>query len=226
MNVLVVAAHPDDEVLGCAGTIARHASEGDVVDVLIVAEGAASRDPTRETKASELKALQEAAAAASRVLGARPPLFGGLPDNRLDSVDLLDVVKLVEQQVAAVSPAVVYTHHGGDLNIDHRIVHSAVLTAARPIPGASIRAVYAFEIPSSTNWASASLGAPFMPTRLVDISPHLGAKSAALECYATEMRPFPHERSVEGVLALATWRGAAVGVNAAEAFEVVRELVP
>jgi N-acetylglucosamine malate deacetylase 1 len=227
MNVLVVAAHPDDEVLGCAGTIARHASSGDDVHVLIVAEGATSRDDARDAgaRAEELASLQHAATAASRVLGTKPPVFGGFPDNRLDEVALLDVVKLIESHVAAAQPRVVYTHHGGDLNIDHEIVHRAVLTATRPTPETMVREVYAFETPSSTHWGSASLSAPFAPTRVVDIGAQLDAKRAALECYAAELRAFPHARSIEAVLALAQVRGSTAGVAAAEAFEVLRQLV-
>lgn len=222
-NVLVVAAHPDDEVLGCGGVIARHAAAGDAVHILILAEGATSRGAAGSEADDEVAALQAAARRSAEILGAAPPAFAGLPDNRMDDLALLDVVKIVERTVRETGAAVVYTHHGGDLNVDHRICHQAVLTACRPLPGAPVRAVYAFETVSSTEWEQG--GGTFRPTRFVDISDHLAAKRRALEAYASEMRPFPHARSIEAVDALARVRGAASGVSAAEAFMVVREVI-
>ena len=224
-SVLVAAAHPDDEILGCGGTLARHAASGDTVHALIVAEGATSRDPCRDTEGreSDLGALKSAAARAASTIGAEEPRLLGLPDNRLDTLPLLDVIKPIEAVVEAVAPEIVYTHHAGDLNVDHRIVHQAVVTACRPLPRSPVRAIYAFETVSSTEWQSA--GDAFRPQRWVDIEPFLGLKLQALEAYAAEMRPFPHARSLEAVEALARVRGAAAGLTAAECFMVVRELV-
>lgn len=226
-RILIVAAHPDDEVLGCGGVAARHAKRGDTVDVLIVAEGATARGSQRDTSAhaDELAALKEAARGAAKILGTRPPRFGGLPDNRLDEVPLLDVVKLIESAGAEVRPETVYTHHAGDLNVDHQVIARAVVTAFRPLPGASVRSVYAFETVSSTEWAFQAVEPAFCPSRFEDISDVMGLKRAALECYAREMRPFPHPRSIEAIEALARFRGASVGVAAAEAFCVIREVV-
>ena len=224
-RVLVVAAHPDDEILGCAGTIARHVDLGDTVDVLIVAEGATSRGAARDASADAdaLAELRAAAAAAAEVLGTNTPVFGGFPDNRLDTVPLLDVVKLVEAQCQAVSPEIVYTHHSGDLNIDHQVVARAVATAFRPLPGSGVHAIYAFETVSSTEWGlHTDAGSP--PVRFVDIVAQLDRKRAALDCYDIEMRDFPHARSNEAVDALARVRGASAGLAAAEAFWVVREI--
>lgn len=219
-TVLVVAAHPDDEILGCGGTIARHANQGDVIHIVIVAEGETSRDNEDASAATRLHA---AAASAARTLGAEPPVHLGLPDNRLDSIALLDVVKEIEKIVDRVSPSIVYTHHGGDLNIDHRVVHQAVITACRPLPGSSIRAVRCFETVSSTEWASDSSGAPFQPTHYVNIDEFMTVKLKALEYYEMEMRPFPHARSLEAIDALARLRGSQVGWQAAEAFSCVYE---
>ena len=223
--VLVIAAHPDDEILGCGGTLARHAAEGDTVHVLIVAEGATSRDARRnpEHREPELIALQAAASRAASTVGAEEPRMLGLPDNRLDSLPLLEIVKPVEAIVEAVKPEIVYTHHGGDLNVDHRIVHQATVTACRPVPGSPVRAIYAFETVSSTEWQTA--GESFRPQRWVDIEPFLDCKLRALDAYEAEMRPFPHARSHEAVEALARVRGATVGLSAAECFVVVREVV-
>jgi len=226
-RILVVAAHPDDEVLGCGGTIARHAELGDKVHVLILAEGTTSRDTVRDTagRSREIEALQSAVQRSAELLGAEPPRFAGFPDNRMDEVALLDVIKTVEAVVGEVRPSIVYTHHGGDLNVDHRIVHQAVVTACRPLPESPVRSLYAFETVSSTEWASETLGQSFRPTRFVDIATHLDRKLQALESYTSEMRSFPHPRSRENVVALARHRGACAGIAAAEAFMVIREIV-
>ena len=224
-SVLVVAAHPDDEILGCGGVLARHAAEGDTVHVLIVAEGATSRDAHRDPRGRkpELTALKAAASRAAAEIGAEEPRMLGLPDNRLDGLPLLDVIKSIEAVVEAVAPEIVYTHHAGDLNVDHRVVHQAVVTVCRPLPSSPVSAIYAFETPSSTEWQTA--GAAFRPQRWVEIEPFLGCKLRALEAYEAEMRPFPHARSFEAVEALARWRGASAGLKAAECFVVVREVV-
>lgn len=203
MTVLVIAAHPDDEALGCGGVLARHAGQGEDVHVLFLADGVASRKGAGEAEAG---ARAAAARNAAKVLGARPPRFAGMPDNQLDTVPLLDVVKAVEEALADISPDVVYTHHGGDLNVDHRIAHRAALTACRPQGASPVRALYAFEVPSSTEWNDTP--ETFIPNRFVDIGATLDAKLKALACYAGEMRPFPHPRSREAAEALARWRGA------------------
>jgi LmbE family N-acetylglucosaminyl deacetylase len=225
-RILVVAAHPDDELLGVGGTLARHGAAGDEVHILILAEGVTSRTTTRNATASaaEIGALMDAARGAAQLIGARKPHFAGFPDNRMDEVALLDVVKSVEQVLAELRPSIVYTHYAGDLNIDHRIACQSVVTACRPLPGASVRAIYAFETLSSTEWA-APLEPVFAPNRFVDISAYLDIKLRALEFYRSEMRAFPHPRSREAVAALAHDRGASIGVDAAEAFMVLRETV-
>ena len=150
MKVLIVAAHPDDEVLGCGATAARLAAEGHEVRIVIMGEGVTSSPtPGLKRMLTRSAALAELAPKAGALMGAASVQLHGLPDNRFDSVDLLDVVKLVEGEVSAFEPAAVFTHHGGDLNIDHAIVHRAVLTATRPVPGSSVRDVIAFEVPSA-----------------------------------------------------------------------------
>jgi LmbE family N-acetylglucosaminyl deacetylase len=220
-EILVVAAHPDDEILGCGATLARHAAAGDRVQVLILARGLAARGAVA---ASEYEALEAAARSAAKIIGAQPPRFAGLPDNRLDSVALLDVIKVIEAVLDELRPALVYTHHGGDLNVDHRVACEAVATACRPLPGASVRAIYAFETLSSTEWGVRSAHATFRPNHFVAVAEHLPTKLKALGAYETELRPWPHARSLKAVEALAQLRGASVGCAAAEAFEVLREL--
>ncbi|HVI52297.1 MAG TPA: PIG-L deacetylase family protein [Candidatus Sulfotelmatobacter sp.] len=227
MTVLIVAAHPDDEVLGCGGTMARLAAEGEAVHVLIMAEGATSRDDNRDSsaRAEELETLRDAARASAAVLGAHPPRFASLPDNRMDGLERLDIIKIVEKIVLELCPHTIYTHHGNDLNIDHRLTHEAVLTACRPLPGASVVAIHAFETLSSSEWAATQQGRAFQPTRFVGIGRFLSAKLRALEAYNSEMRPFPHARSIEAVESLARLRGAMVGLPAAEAFQTVRQVI-
>ena len=226
-TVLAIVAHPDDEVLGCGGTLARHAAAGDKVYSLIVGEGATSRRPSDGAPSTEhgVAALRAAAANAATALGATTPRMLGLPDNRLDSLDLLDIVKPIEQVLSELRPSIVYTHFEGDLNIDHRLTAQAVLTACRPLPDCPVMAIFAFETPSSSEWANPIAVAAFRPQRFVDISEFWQAKQKALVCYASELRDFPHPRSLEAVEALARWRGASAGVHVAEAFEVIRERV-
>ena len=221
MTILVVAAHPDDEVLGCGGTVARHTAAGDVVHILIVSEGATSRD---DPSAGDVGKLRDSARAAAQALGAEPPILSGFPDNRLDSMDRLDVIKEVERHIDTIEPHTVYTHHGGDLNIDHRIVHEVVITACRPLPGSPVKRIFSFEAVSSTECSSAAIGAPFLPVRHVDISSFMDLKMNALTFYESEMRPFPHPRSMEAVRAQATFRGSQVGFHAAEAFQTELDL--
>ncbi len=227
--VLVVAAHPDDEVLGCGGTLARHAKKGDMVHTILVADGVGSRltsgtpsDVAEREKRCDARRV--AARRAAAILAILEPKFLDFADQRLDTVALLDLTRSIEQDIAAIRPDIVYTHHYGDLNEDHRVVAQAVLTACRPLPGMRPYRLLAFETPSSTEW-SAGQGFPaFEPTWFVDIADQLETKMRALEAYASEMRPFPHPRSYDAVKALTQWRGATVGLRAAEAFRLIREI--
>jgi len=225
-RALVIAAHPDDEVLGCGGTIARMADEGWQVHVLILAEGATSRAGKRDRSQhlEELSELERCARAAAAILGVHEVELDTFPDNRMDSVDLLEVIKRVESQVARIQPSRVLTHHIGDVNIDHVVIHQAVAAACRPLPGACVKEVLYFEVASSTEWRHARSLPPFAPNLFVDISTTLDRKLRALEAYASEMRPFPHARSVRALEHLARWRGATVGCDAAEAFEIGRKV--
>jgi LmbE family N-acetylglucosaminyl deacetylase len=220
--ILVVAAHPDDEILGCGATAARHVQEGRDVYFAILGEGITARHESREAAdAGQLSRLHEHAHAAARKIGVKDLFLHKLPDNRLDTVPLLDVVKLVEDLVLRLKPEVIYTHHPGDLNVDHGVVHRAVLTATRPMRGQPVKEIYAFEVPSSTEWAF-GLCPVFRPNVFVDVGAALETKIAAMACYETESRKFPHPRSPEALRAIATRWGSVVGCVAAEAFELVR----
>ncbi len=222
-TVLVVAAHPDDEVLGCGGTIARLAAEGSEVHVLLLGDGETSRRTgSGGVTQPSVTARNAACEAARAILGYSTVEGVGLPDQRLDGLDLLDVVQRVEEVIERRRPAMVFTHHVGDVNLDHRVVHDAVVTACRPQPGHTVRKLLFFEVPSSTEWRPPGSAPPFLPNWFVDISSALPTKLRALEAYARELRGFPHPRSIGAIEALAKWRGASVGVRAAEAFTLGR----
>lgn len=218
-KVLVVAAHPDDEVLGCGGTVARHVDEGDVVHILFMADGVTSR---RLFNKYDLEKRNKAAYESCEILGTESPQFLGLPDNKMDTVALLDIVQKLEKIIDKTKASVIYTHHDQDLNIDHRITHQAVITACRPQPESNINEIYSFEILSSTEWNSPSTKNTFIPNRFVDISKSIERKIKALNAYEEEMREFPHSRSIETVKLLAKFRGSTVGLRAVESFKVER----
>lgn len=225
MKVLVVAAHPDDEVLGAGGTIARHLQQGDQVTVAILGEGISSRFRTPDAaEAALLEALKADVHKAAAALGGPDLRLFALPDNRFDSMNLLDVVRVVEDVMTEVRPEVVYTHYHGDLNIDHSITARAVLTACRPLPGSLLQRLLAFEVASATGW-----GFPeqtFAPTVFVNIAETLPLKLEALRCYGSEVRQPPHPRSLEAAAERARTWGAQAGLAAAEAFMLIRERIP
>jgi len=220
-SVAAIFAHPDDEVLACGASLAKHADAGDKVHILILATGLASRG---EVEKEAVEALRRQAWAAADILGAAGITFGDFPDNRMDTVPLLSVVQHVERFLAEVRPLLVYTHHGGDLNVDHRIVQQAVVTAFRPIPGTPPHEIRACEVNSSTEWSVGSL-ASFEPNLFEPVDTTLERKVDALACYEGELRDWPHPRSLDGVRALARWRGAQCGRDSAEAFALVRKVV-
>lgn len=223
-SLLILAAHPDDEVLGCGGTIAKLSDAGSIVHVAFLADGVFSRTGDGAAQQEELIARRRAAQKACDILGVRSVSFGDFPDNRMDTIPLLDIVQAVEAVIARHQPAMVFTHHVGDVNIDHRRLYEAVMTACRPQSHHPVKTLLSFEVPSSTEWHLPGGALPFTPNWFVDISATLSRKVAALEAYATELRAWPHPRSIRGVEHLAHWRGATVGVDAAEAFILGRQL--
>lgn len=219
-NVLVVAAHPDDEVLGCGATIARHASHGDSIQVIFLADGVFSRKGATE---NDLVIRKQAACKANELLGCLPPLFLDFPDNQLDSVPFLKIIQALEHAIEIYKPDIIYTHFKDDLNIDHQIAFKAVMTAFRPLPGKPVKQIHSFEVPSSTEWA---LSNAFVPNHIVEVSDHyFEIKMAALKKYDGEMNDYPNARSYQNIVALAQYRGASFGMAKAEAFQTIRTLV-
>jgi LmbE family N-acetylglucosaminyl deacetylase len=228
-RTLVVVAHPDDEVLGCGATMARIASEGGIVQTIFLADGETSRFPESEIGSQEalsrIIARKIAAGSAAKVLGSLPPKFFDLPDNRLDSLPILEITKIIENEIAIFKPSQVITHFSSDLNIDHRKVNEAVLVASRPQGDSFISEVICFELPSSTEWRPPGSGQTFSPNLFVDVAEFESQKLSALNAYQTEMRAFPHPRSKEAILSLMKWRGASSNLALAEAFMLARGIL-
>jgi LmbE family N-acetylglucosaminyl deacetylase len=220
MRVLTVAAHPDDETLGAGGTMAWHAAQGDTVWACVLTDGVTSRHDKVQLQA-------ECAQRACDTLGVDRLVLVGLPDQRLDTLSLLDVIGPIERCVEELRPDVVLTHFAGDVNEDHRLVARATMVATRPVAGSSVRRVCAFEVPSSTDWAPPIPGSVFTPNLYVDISSTLDVKLTAMKAYAdtfhSEVRPYPHPRSTEALTAYAQRHGVAAGLLAAEPFMLLRE---
>ncbi len=223
-TVLLVFAHPDDEVLACGGTVKRFSEEGFDVYTVILGEGITSRDEKRNPKLreKELREIKEKAIEANKILGVKRVFLYDFPDNRFDTVPLLDIIKVLEKVINELSPKVIFTHHKEDLNIDHQITYRAVLTATRPQPLSPVKEIYSCEVLSSTEW---NYPLSFQPnTYFVLSEEHIKKKIEALSCYKSELRTYPHPRSVEGVEYLARLRGMQVGVDYAEAFKLVRKI--
>jgi len=219
-KVLIVAAHSDDEVLGCGGTIAKHTEYGDKVYVVFMTNGVGSR---YDTSKKDIDQRDQAAKKASKTLGVSSTKLFDFPDNKMDTVPLLDIVQSIEAVINEFKPDIIYTHHIGDLNIDHQITHNAVMTACRPQPGFCVKEIYTFEVPSSTEWQTPKYF-PFAPNMFVDIGKQIEIKKAALAFYGDEMRLPPHSRSIQNILRINAYRGNSMGVDYAEAFVVNRIL--
>ncbi len=228
-RMLVVAAHPDDEVLGCGATIAAERQRGTAVRVIILADGITARYAKVNDRARrELRALYRDAERAATALGLRKSdlVFGRFPDMKMNTVPFIDVVHCIQLVVQEFRPDCIYTHHAGDYNPDHRIAFDATLFASRPCAGEHVPSrLYAFEVPSSTEWAS-QVNDGFKPTVYRNVERTIRAKISALQCYRSEVRVYPHPRSPEGLDLLAKKRGLEVSMRSAEAFELIREIHP
>ncbi len=223
--ILVVVAHPDDEILGVGATIAKRVKSGDTAYALILAEGQTSRWDNREcADATAVELLHRDTFESAKIVGYKNVFFGDLPDNRMDSCDLLDIVKCVEKYVKQIKPDIIYTHYSGDLNIDHELTTRAVLTATRPIGSYTVKEIYAFETVSSTEWNFDRKNEQFAPNVFEDVSKYFDIKCEAMKKYSSELCEFPHPRSLKMLDALAVMRGSTIGVQKAEAFELVRKV--
>jgi LmbE family N-acetylglucosaminyl deacetylase len=227
MNVTVIAAHPDDEVLGMGGTLARHRDEGDAVRILFLSDGVTGRDvvydPAR--RAGEIAARRKAAEDCAALIGVAAVEFEDYPNLRMDRESLLDVTQRIEGRLERWETDIVYTHHASDTNIDHRVVFDATLVACRPVPGRRIASIRCFEVGSSTDYSVPSLGHPFEPNLFIDIGRYIETRRRMIRNYDFEMRAAPFPRSQEILDARSTLRGSQVGLAAAEAFMEIRRIV-
>ncbi len=223
MKVLVIAAHPDDEVLGCGATIAKHTKKGDIVDVLILGDGITARYEEKDLNHPEViqkvEEMKNHAANASEVLGVNKLQIEGFCCARFDKIPLIDFAKIIERKIKEFKPDRLYTHGPNDVSIDHGIVYRAVQTATRPMSADPVKEVFLMEILSGTEW---NFLEAFRPDYYVEVAETIQLKVNALREYSSERREFPHPRSGEGIITLAKKRGSEVGLNYAEAFKVFR----
>lgn len=225
-KVLVVAAHPDDEVLGCGGTIAKHTANGDDVSILIIGDGVTARYPEDELDGdvaiNQVNEIKKHCVDASKVLGVNDVSVLGNHCCRFDRIPLLDIIKSIEEKINEVHPDIIYTHSPHDVNNDHGIVFKAILSATRPIHSSfCVKTVLTFEVLSSTEW---NFHAQFKPNVYEDISSTMSQKVRAMGAYKSEVREFPHPRSIEAIKNLAAKRGSEVGLKCAECFELIRDI--
>jgi N-acetylglucosamine malate deacetylase 1 len=220
MRILVIAAHPDDEVLGAGGTIAKHARQGDEVYLCVITRAYAPDWPEENIKLRRQEVL-----AVSEALGIKKVHFLDYPTVKLDTIPQKDLNESILKCILEVQPQVVYTTHRGDMNKDHRLVFESTMVAVRPTPGSSVKKVLCYELLSSTEWGNPFIENAFTPNVYVDITDTLEVKLNAMSLYKTELKEYPHPRSLEAISALAKVRGSSAGVGAAEAFILAREII-
>ena len=225
-TILIVVAHPDDEVLAMGGTICYYKKLNYKVCAMYFSDGISSRKYNSKVRmAIDAKKREEASEKAAKLLGFEWVFKGNFQDNAMDKEPLLKYINVIEKVKRSIKPSKVYTHSPTDLNVDHRIISEATLTAFRPQPGESCSEIASFEIPSSTDYSHYKFSGSFSPNKFIDISKFIDAKLKALSFYKSELRPYPHSRSLEGIKLLSQYRGVQVGINNAEAFEVFRKII-
>lgn len=224
MKILVIAAHPDDEVYGMGGTIARLSAEGNEVHVLIVTDGCTAQYAGRPDLPEIVAQKHREALEANEILGVKKVHFGTFPDMKLDTVPHVDLNRLIEDAVNAVRPEAVYTHFYGDVNLDHQTVYRSALVAVRPVSGQCVKELYCYQTPSSTEWSPQLAQTAFLPNVMVDISDFETAKEQALLAYQTEVRVYPHPRSPQYVRETDRARGLQWGLGSSEAFMLLRKI--
>ena len=227
-KILVVVAHPDDELLGLGATM-HHLihDQGCTVRAVILGEGLTSRTDTRNVEKWEeaLQVHRSNIEQARQEIGYESVGIHSFPDNRFDSVDLLDLIKVVEKEKVEFQPEVIFTHHGGDLNVDHQRTFEAVMTAARPVEGEVVRSIIAVETPSSTEWQAFNHPNPFLPNLFFEVSEKdVEAKNRGMDAYEFEKRKQPHPRSPEALRIRAQYWGNSIGAFYAEAFMLIRSI--
>jgi len=222
-TVLIVAAHPDDDAFGCAGTIIKLANQKNKIFAIYFTDGVSARINKSDQKKMILDRKNNSDSAA-KIMGIKKCTYLSYPDNQLDKVSLLEIAQKIEHQIKKIQPELILTHFDNDLNLDHQLVNRAVITATRPKPGQKVKKILLFETLSSTEWRFSNKKKVFNPNYFVDISKTINEKIATVKCYKKEVFSWPHPRSLKGVKTLAMFRGQSVGLKFAEAFEVLREI--
>ncbi len=225
-RVMICVAHPDDELLGIGGSINKLVKDfGCHIKVVILGEGLTSRADNRNVEKfkSDLIEHKSHIKLAQKELGYQELSLYDFPDNRFDTVPLLDLIKVIEKEKTLFKPDIIFTHHGGDLNIDHQSTFKAVITSSRPQNNEKVKTIFSFETPSGTEWQSSNHPFSFKPNFFIEINEsQIKKKIKAMECYEFEKRKFPHPRSPEALKILASYRGISIGREYAEAFFMVR----
>jgi len=222
MKILVIAAHFDDEVYGCGGTISKFVREGHKVHVCILTDSCSSQYTDRANEMIAQK--KEESQIVNNIFGIEKTYTFDFPDMQLDTIPHVELNRAIEQCIRDIKPTIVYTHHGGDINKDHRLVFDSTMVAVRPMEGSSVKRVLCYEVPSSTEWTPHTPSNMFSPNVFVDIEDVINKKIDAIKAYNSELREYPHPRSVENVINQAHLRGASVGLKAAECFMLIREI--
>ena len=221
-NILIVVSHTDDETLGMGGTIAKHVQSGDNVYAMSMTDGLSSRGSVSK---KEINSRDVSSEQAANILGFKWIRKGNFPDNQIDKVPLIEIIKFIEIVKDEIKPTIIYTHSAADLNIDHQLVSKAVLTSFRPQKQEVWHEIRLFEIPSATDYGHKSITNTFFPNLYINIEETLKIKLEALKSYDSEIRAYPDSRSYLGIENLAKYRGNQVGLKYAESFEIIRKII-
>ena len=223
-KVLVISAHPDDEVLGAGGTVAKLTAKGAECHLLIVTDGSSSQYRDSDKLAEIIEAKKRETQNCADILGIKSIHYGGLPDMKLDVVPHVEINQAIEKVIDELQPNTVFTHFWGDVNMDHQNVYKSTLVAVRPVLGQVVKELYCYRVPSSTEWTPNKEDTMFMPNYFVDIEKYAEQKYKAFACYATELREYPHPRSVQYLRETDKTAGLRVGLIAAEEFVMLRKI--
>ncbi|MCJ8344561.1 PIG-L family deacetylase [bacterium] len=219
MKTLIIAAHPDDEVLGCGGYIKKYSQEQEI-EVLVLTNGCATRYDDQM-----IQTLQSHAIQANLHLGKHKIYFEDLPNQGLDAIPLSQIIQVIEKHIQRFQPARVLTHHFSDLNLDHQMVYQASITACRPLHGLAVQEIYSYFTASSTEWNQTATSNRFEANWILDITDELSSKLAAMAEYKSEVRAYPHPRSLAAMETYAKYFGISHGLLAAEPYQLIRKII-
>lgn len=222
-NILVVAAHPDDDAFGCGGTIRKLANKKNKIFAVYFTDGVSARIKS-VNDAKKIRERKKHSENAAKIMGIKKCYYHSFPDNKLDTIPLLEIVKKIEQFIKKIKPELILTHFENDLNYDHQIINRAVVTATRPKPNEIVKKILLFETLSSTEWRFSNKKKIFNPNYFVDVTKTINHKIKSIKCYKKEVFNWPHPRSEKGVKTLAMYRGQSVGLKFAEAFQLLRNI--